>query len=176
MTMPDKIPFVLKITGTRGAIGKCYVIRYRRSCGYYMSRYPNMKNIIPSEKQKKCRRLFREALDYAMWINSNPQRKQAFLNTLTAAKRRWMPHRWMVKYYMKASPAIREKLKAKMQRSALRLKPSILYPLNLPFYKYHWVRLWQKPVFKPNISNVQIENICIQPPDLIQSPKPDLLI
>jgi hypothetical protein len=111
-----------------------------------------------------------------MWINSNPQRKQAFLNTLTAEKRRWMPHRWMVKYYMKASPAVREKLKAKIQRSALRLKPSILNPFNLPFQKYHWVPLWQKPVFKPVNSDFQTINTCSHHPDLNQSHEPDLLI
>src|SRR4051794_6827167 len=101
MTMPDKIPFVLKITGTRGAIGKCYVIRYRRSCGYYMSRYPDRSKVVLSEKQKKNNANFREAMTYAKWIQSNPQRKQAFLNNLPPKKRRWMPHRWMVSHFLK---------------------------------------------------------------------------
>ena len=138
MTMPDKIPFVLKITGTRGAIGKCFVIRYRRSCGYFMTRYPNMKNIIPSEAQKKHRKLFGEALGYAKWIMSNPQRKQAFLNTLPPKKRRWQPFRWMVSYFMKASIQLKEKLRAKMQRSKTRLKPSIVNPLKHNYNKYQW--------------------------------------
>ena len=143
MTMPDKIPFVLKITGTRGAIGKCYVIKYRRSCGYFMCRYPNFKNYVPSEAQKKRRNLFREAMDYAKWIRSNPQRKQAFLNNLPPKKRRWMPHRWMVSYYMKASLVQREKLKAKMLRSKTRFKPSIINPLKHTYNIYSWQPLWQ---------------------------------
>jgi hypothetical protein len=142
--MPDKIPFVLKITGTRGAIGKCYVIRYRRSCGYYMSRYPNFKNYVPSQKQKKQRSLFREAVAFGNWIKSNTQRKEAFLNNLPPKKRRWQPFRWMVSHYLKASIAQREMIKAKMQRSKIRLKPSVINSVNNFFHKYQWTSLWQK--------------------------------
>ena len=141
--MPDKIPFVLKITGTRGAIGKCYVIRYYKDRGYVMSRYPNFKNYVPSEAEKKCRNLFKEASEYAKWIMSNPQRKQAFLNTLPPKKRRWQPRRWMISYFMKASVMLKEKLRAKMQRSKTRLKPYIINPLRHQYNTYQWQPIWQ---------------------------------
>jgi hypothetical protein len=44
----------------------------------------------------------------------------------------------MVSYYMKASLALREKLKAKMQRSKARLKPSIVNPLKHNYNTYQW--------------------------------------
>ena len=146
--MPDKIPFVLRITGTRGAIGKCYVIRYYKKYGYRMYRYPVWKKTTPTEAQKRCRNLFREAMDYAKWIQSNPQRKQAFLNTLTLNKRRWMPHRSMVKYYMKASVQLREKLKAKMQRSKEKLNVRLLNPFSHRPNHHQWHALWQKPTMQ----------------------------
>jgi hypothetical protein len=173
--MPDKIPFVLKITGTRGAIGKCYVIRYRRSCGYFMSRFPKKSSVPPTERQKKHRKLFKDACDYAHWIMSDPQRKQAFLNTLTPKKRRWQPRRWMVSFYMKASAQLKEKLKAKMQRSKLRLKPSIINSLFHSYPKHRWASQWQKPVCQLLVPGFSTSGNA-HSPEWKDSPEPDRLI
>ena len=59
----------------QGAIGKRFVIKHY-SYGIIMTRYPNMKNIIPTEKQKLRRRLFRKAVQYAQSICADPVLKE----------------------------------------------------------------------------------------------------
>ena len=66
----------LKYRIIRGAIGKRFVIKHYRY-GIIMTRYPNMKNIIPSEAQKMRRRLFGKAVKYAQSIYANPTLKEA---------------------------------------------------------------------------------------------------
>ena len=68
-----KLPFIYRII--RGAIGKRYVIKHYRY-GVIMTKYPNMKNIIPSEAQKMRRRLFRKAVKYAQDVYANPVLKE----------------------------------------------------------------------------------------------------
>ena len=74
-----RLPFIYRII--RGAIGKRFVIKHYKY-GVVKTKYPNMKNIIPSEAQKQRRRLFRLAVKYAQSIYANP--------TLKEEKRRMM--------------------------------------------------------------------------------------
>ncbi|HEX2607728.1 MAG TPA: hypothetical protein VHK91_10130 [Flavisolibacter sp.] len=59
----------------QGAIGKCLVCKHYRKGGIVITKYPNMKNIIPSAKQKMQRRLFRLAVKYAKAIFQDPIKK-----------------------------------------------------------------------------------------------------
>ena len=70
----------------RGAIGKRLVIKHY-SYGVVMTRYPDMKNIIPSEAQKMSRRLFRKAVKYAQSIYADPVRKEQERRMMRRPKR-----------------------------------------------------------------------------------------
>ena len=68
-----RLPFIYRII--RGAIGKRFVIKHYKH-GIIKTKFPNMKNIIPSEAQKQRRRLFRLAVKYAQSIYANPALKE----------------------------------------------------------------------------------------------------
>ena len=70
----------------KGAIGKRFVIKHY-VYGAIMTKYPNMKNIIPSAKQKKSRRLFSLAVKYAQSIYANPALKEEKRRLLRKPKR-----------------------------------------------------------------------------------------
>ena len=70
----------------RGAIGKRFVIKHY-TYGVVMTRYPDMKNIIPSEAQKMSRRLFRKAVKYAQSIYADPLLKEHKRRMLRRPKR-----------------------------------------------------------------------------------------
>ena len=76
----------LKYRIIRGAIGKRFVIKHY-SYGVIMTRYPNMKNIIPTEAQKLRRRLFKKAVKYAQSIYANPAMKEEMRRILRKPKR-----------------------------------------------------------------------------------------
>lgn len=59
---------------THGAVGKQLVYRIRGG-KTFVSKYPDMSNIIPSDSQKSKRLLFREAVKYAQSINNDPAQK-----------------------------------------------------------------------------------------------------
>jgi hypothetical protein len=65
----------LKYHFVRGRIGKLFVIKRYKGGVVVMTRYPDMTNIIASEKQKLQRRLFKQAVKYAKEIFSNPSKK-----------------------------------------------------------------------------------------------------
>ncbi|HEX2606688.1 MAG TPA: hypothetical protein VHK91_04880 [Flavisolibacter sp.] len=65
----------LKYHFVRGRIGKLFVIKRYKGGVVVMTRYPDMTNIIASEKQKIQRRLFKQAVKYAKEIFSNPNKK-----------------------------------------------------------------------------------------------------
>jgi hypothetical protein len=65
----------LKYHFVRGRIGKLFVIKRYKGGVVVMTRYPDMTNIIASEKQKIQRRLFKQAVKYAKEIFSNPSKK-----------------------------------------------------------------------------------------------------
>ncbi len=69
-----------------GAIGKRFVIKHY-SYGIIMTRYPNMKNIIPSEAQKMRRRLFCKAVKYAQSVYAKPELKEEKRRILRRPKR-----------------------------------------------------------------------------------------
>ena len=79
-----RLPFKYRIIS--GAIGKRFVIKHY-SYGIIMTRYPNMKNIIPSQAQKMRRRLFRKAVKYAQSIYANPALKEEKRRMLRKPKR-----------------------------------------------------------------------------------------
>ncbi|MCU7550720.1 hypothetical protein OCK74_16500 [Chitinophagaceae bacterium LB-8] len=79
----------------RGSIGKCFVVKHYRGNKkkkwkkrIIVTRYPDMSGIIASEQQRECRNLFKEAVVYARWIISDPERKKAFRKTLPRKKRK----------------------------------------------------------------------------------------
>ncbi|HEX2606236.1 MAG TPA: hypothetical protein VHK91_02610 [Flavisolibacter sp.] len=59
----------------QGAIGKRLVCKHYRKGGIVITKYPNMKDIIPSRKQKRQRRLFKLAVAYAKAIFQDPVKK-----------------------------------------------------------------------------------------------------
>lgn len=82
--MKQRIPFLYTLI--RGAIGKRFVIIHY-SYGIIMTRYPNMKNIIPSEAQKQRRRMFRKAVKYAQSVYANSALKEEMRKILRRPKR-----------------------------------------------------------------------------------------
>ncbi|GAA3945915.1 hypothetical protein GO495_29220 [Chitinophaga oryziterrae] len=63
--------------GFRGAVLKQIVFRtYGEST--YVSKYPDMTNIIPSESQLKEKRKFAEAVKFAREIVNDPVKKAAY--------------------------------------------------------------------------------------------------
>ena len=89
----------------RGAIGKRFVIKHY-SYGVVMTRYPDMKNIIPSESQKMSRRLFRKAVKYAQSIYADSVCKELNRRLLRRPKRlfqalmkEWFNKRKEIRFY-----------------------------------------------------------------------------
>ncbi|MCU7552798.1 hypothetical protein OCK74_27010 [Chitinophagaceae bacterium LB-8] len=79
----------------RGSIGKCFVVKHYRGNKkkkwkkrIVITKYPNMSGVVASEKQRVRRDLFKEAVVYAQWILSDPERKEAFRKTLPRKKRK----------------------------------------------------------------------------------------
>ena len=70
----------------QGSIGKRFVIKHYKY-GVVKTKYPNMKNIIPSEAQKQRRRLFRLAVKYAQSIYANPALKEEKRKIMRRPKR-----------------------------------------------------------------------------------------
>jgi hypothetical protein len=58
----------------RGSLGKQIVIKHYK-WGVVMTKFPNMKGIIASAKQRKCRNVFREAVAYAQTVIADPVKK-----------------------------------------------------------------------------------------------------
>ena len=83
--------------GLSGAIGKEIVFK-RYADKTVVTKYPNMKNTVPSAAQKTQRIKFKEAHNYAKNINDNPVSKAAFALKIPAGK---SVYRWAVKEYMK---------------------------------------------------------------------------
>ena len=83
--------------GLSGAIGKEVVFKIYDD-KTVVTKYPNMKNIVPSAAQKTQRNKFRKAHNYAKKINDNPVSKAAFALKIPAGK---SVYRWAVKEFMK---------------------------------------------------------------------------
>lgn len=77
------VPYPLCILS--GAIGKKIVVKKYRS-GTIITKYPEMKNIIASEGQRKCRNLFKEAVAFAKNLDSIPETKKEFLKKVPKGK------------------------------------------------------------------------------------------
>ncbi len=83
--------------GLSGAIGKEIVFK-RYADKTVVTKYPDMKNIVPSDAQKIQRNKFREAHNYAKKINDNLLSKADFALTIPPGK---SVYRWAVKEFMK---------------------------------------------------------------------------
>ena len=83
--------------GLSGAIGKEVVFKIYDD-KTVVTKYPNMKNIVPSAAQKTQRNKFREAHNYAKKINDNRVSKAAFALKIPAGR---SVYRWAVKEFMK---------------------------------------------------------------------------
>jgi hypothetical protein len=82
----EPMPFYYRII--RGAIGKQFVVKHYKGGRIVKTRFPDMSGIVPTEKQKVRRDLFREAVVWAKWVIADEERKLAFKNTLPRKKRK----------------------------------------------------------------------------------------
>ena len=79
-----RLPLIYRLI--QGSIGKRFVIKHYKH-GIIKTKFPNMKNIIPTEAQKQRRRLFRLAVKYAQSIYANPVLKEEKRRLLRRPKR-----------------------------------------------------------------------------------------
>lgn len=70
----------------QGSIGKRYVVKHYQY-GIVVTKFPDMKGIIASRKQKVCRNTFKEAVAYAREIIRNPEKKKALLTRIGKGKK-----------------------------------------------------------------------------------------
>jgi hypothetical protein len=82
----EQMPFYYRII--RGAIGRKFVIKHYKGGKIVKTRFPDMRGIVASEKQKVRRDLFREAVVWAKWVIADEERKLAFRSTLPRKKRK----------------------------------------------------------------------------------------
>jgi len=68
-----------------GALGKKIVVKQYRN-GTVITRYPDMKKIIASDRQKNYRNLFKEAVVFATAINNNPEKRKEYLHKIPNGK------------------------------------------------------------------------------------------
>ncbi len=61
----------------RGQIGKQLVVKQYGN-KTVVTRYPDMSRIKPTPSQVKRRKLFGKAVDFARYINNNPQQKAVY--------------------------------------------------------------------------------------------------
>ena len=112
------IPFHL--TQIRGRMGKLFVIK-KSKYGYLIkTKYPNMKHIKATIKQRERREVFKQAVLYAKWIYAEADRKKAFLKTVR--RRKHHAFQSAMKLYLHASPERQLNLKLTMLRSCLSLR------------------------------------------------------
>jgi hypothetical protein len=76
----DEMPFYYRMI--RGAVGKKFVVKHYKGGRIVVSRFPEMSDIMATEKQKVRRDMFREAVVWAKWVIGDEERKLAFRNTL----------------------------------------------------------------------------------------------
>jgi hypothetical protein len=63
--------------GMTGSFGKEMVFRTRGG-KTFVSKYPDMSNVVPSEAQLEYKSLFRDAVRYAQSIVHDPKKKAAY--------------------------------------------------------------------------------------------------
>jgi len=106
MRRRKKVP--LHLQAIRGSIGKELVIKHY-SWGIVMTKFPDMRGIIASAKQRKCRNIFKEAVAYAQAVIADPVKKAEWQSRI---KRRNGVYNKAIKAYML-------KLKCDTEREAL---------------------------------------------------------
>ena len=84
--------------GLSGAIGKEIVFK-RYADKTVVTKYPDMKKIVPSAAQKIQRKKFKEANAFAKSINNDPVKRAAYGLKIPSGK---SVYRWAVKEYMKS--------------------------------------------------------------------------
>ncbi len=71
--------------GLRGSIGKQLVFKTYND-KTVVSRYPDMSGLVPTQKQKESRSLFKEAVKYARAIILDPEARLAYAAKLPKGK------------------------------------------------------------------------------------------
>ena len=79
-----KVPFLLSMI--QGAIGKKYVVKHYQY-GIVVTKFPDMKGIIASRKQKVCRDTFKEAVAHAREIIHDAEKKKALQKRIGKGKK-----------------------------------------------------------------------------------------
>jgi hypothetical protein len=151
--MQKYIPFHL--TQIRGQLGNLFVIK-KSKYGYLIkTKCPNMKHIKASKAQKEQREIFKQAVRYAQWIYTDPDRKKAFLKTVKRRKHR--AFQYAMKLYLHASPIRQLHLKLTMLKRCLlqsKLQREVTKAKNTYFNLAPWKQLWPtkeaKTDLKPN--------------------------
>ena len=82
-TMLQPIPFHLSLV--RGGIGKNYVVKHYRK-KIVITKFPDMTGIIASKGQKKCRKVFKDAVAYAKAIIYNDEQKKMLLERVGSGR------------------------------------------------------------------------------------------
>ena len=135
------IPFHL--TQIRGRLGKLYVIK-KSKYGYLIkTKYPNMKHIKATIKQRERREVFKQAVAYAKWLYADADRKKAFLKTIR--KRKHRAFQTAMKLYLHASLQRQLNLKLAMLKSCLlqrKLQREARIAKNNYFHQGPWKQLW----------------------------------
>ena len=100
-----KEPIRLLLTWIRGAVGHDFVIKHYKY-GVVKTKFPDMTRIIASARQRKCRNLFKEAVDYANKIYADPVKKKEWW---AKARNKGHVFNYIIKQYMLAAKEAAEK-------------------------------------------------------------------
>ena len=98
-------PVRLLHTWIRGAIGHDFVIKHYRY-GVVKTKFPDMTKIIASAQQRKCRNLFKEAVDYANKVYADPVKKSEWTNK---SRKKHRVFNYIIKEYMLAAKEAAQK-------------------------------------------------------------------
>src|SRR5206468_6688492 len=102
-----------------------------------------MKHIKATKAQRERRETFKQAVRYAQWIYTDPDRKKAFLKTVRRRKHR--AFQYAMKQYLHASPIRQLHLKLTMLKSCLlqnKLQREARTVKNTYFNQGPWKQLW----------------------------------
>ena len=86
-------------TWIQGAVGHDFVIKHYKY-GPVKTKFPDMTRIIASAQQRKCRNLFKEAVDYANKVYADPIKKKEWANK---SRKKHRVFNYIIKEYMLAA-------------------------------------------------------------------------
>lgn len=85
------------LPGISGAVGKQFVFKQYKG-KTIVTKYPDMTNIKPSERQKERQKVFKEAVAYAKAVNRDPEKKAFYQTKLKPGE---TVYRYALKEYLK---------------------------------------------------------------------------